>query len=400
MPEIARELNVDAVVEGTVVRSGDRVRITAQLVDAGDHTRWSRSYQRDLSDVLELQSAVAREVAEEIRITLTPRERERLAAVRAVDPAAHDAYLRGRFHWNRRTEPELRRSIECFLEAIEREPRWALAYVGLADAYNILATNAVTVHAEAIPRAKAAAVQAIEIDPQVGEAHVSLGYGFHYHDWNWKAAEREFRLGLELSPNYATGHQWFAMLLASFGRFDEALLEAETSKRLDPLSPVLSTAVSDVLYLARRYPESNDYLERVLTVDPRFTPALMDLGRGYLQIGRPDLGIETYQRALAIQGSDPGRSPSVGLAYATAGRRDEARAVLERLLAPPRRTPPWAIASIYHALGEQEQALDWLEKACEERDRAMVWLKVHPRFDSLRGEPRYQALLELMKFPD
>jgi serine/threonine-protein kinase len=400
IPEIGRELNVQAVVEGSVVRSGNRVRITAQLVDAAaDRALWSKSYQRDLSDVLDLQSALACEIADEIRVTLSPRERERLNAGRTVDPAAHDAYLRGRYYWNRRTDADVRRSIEFFTAAIDIDPRYALAYAGLADAYSILGTNSAYVTVDAFPRAKAAALQAIEIDPEMGEAHISLAYTLQYHDWNWRSSEREYKIGLEKSPNYATGHQWYGMLLSSFGRFDEGLAETERAIAMDPLSPILATSHADVLYYARRYEEAKAELDLVIETDPRFAPAWLDLGRLELQLGRVEDGIAAYRRALELTGADPDRTPYLALAYALAGDHAEARRRLDVLLAPPRRSPSWSIASIYLALGERERALDWLEKGIEERGRAMVMLGTHPRFDELRDEPRFRTLVSELKLP-
>jgi eukaryotic-like serine/threonine-protein kinase len=399
-PEIGRELNVQAVVEGSVVRSGDRVRITAQLVDAAaDRALWSKSYQRDLSDVLELQSALACEIADEIRVTLSPRERERLNASRSVDPAAYDAYLRGRYYWNRRTDADVRRSIEYFMNAIDIDPRYAIAYVGLADAYNILGTNSAYLTVDAFPRAKAAALQAIEIDPERGEAHVSLAYTLQYHDWNWKASEREYKVGLEKSPNYAPGHQWYGLQLSTFGRFDEALAETERARTLDPLSPVLATSYADVLYYARRFEEAKVELDRVLEADPRFAPGWLDMGRLELQLGHVEEGIAAYRRSLELTGSDPDRTPYLALAYALAGDHAEARRRLDVLLGPPRRSPAWSIASVYAALGDRERALEWLERGFEERGRAMVTLAVHPRFDVLRGEPRMQALVAELNLP-
>ena len=273
IPEIAGELRVDAMIEGTVVRSGDRVRISAQLVEAiSERNLWSRTYQRGTGDVLELQAEVAREIAKEIRLELMPHENARLAAPRKVLPEAYEAYLRGRHFWNRRSDAEVRRSIEFFQKAIEIEPTYGLAWSGLADAYNILGTNAVLPPLDAFPKAKAAATRALEIDAMLPQAHVSLAYALHYSDWEWAAAEREYKLAIALAPGYATGHQWYGQLLGNLGRHELAIEEARLAETLDPLSLILTTSLAEVLFYARRYDEAMERLQRTIDLDPSFSP--------------------------------------------------------------------------------------------------------------------------------
>jgi TolB-like protein/Tfp pilus assembly protein PilF len=401
LPEIARELNVDAVVEGTVLRAGDRVRITAQLIDAvTDRHRWARSYQRDLSDVLALQGEVARAIAQEIRLELTPRQRARLVGARAIAPAAYETYLRGRHFWNQRAEVDVRKGISLFERAIEIDPNHALAYSGIADSYNILGDIGAMHWDEAFAHAKEAAGRALALDPDLAEAHTSMAFAWFFWMWDWNRAEETFRHALRLNPGYATGHQWFAEFLASQGRFDEATREAQHAADLDPLSLVIGTTHADVLYFGRRYEDSIETLHRTLEIGPNFVAAHTDLGRAATQLQRFDEAIAEFRIAADLQGIDPDHAPGLGYAYAAAGRRDDALRVIGELEARRAERPisSHAIAAIHLALGDEATALDTLERAYRERDRALVWLKVHPRLDPLRGHPRFAALVREMKF--
>jgi serine/threonine-protein kinase len=399
LPEIARELGVDAVVEGTVLRAGNRVRITAQLIEAAsDRHVWARVYQRDLSDVLTLQGEVASSIAGEIRGQLTPTQQSRWRQARTVDPAAFDAYLRGRQHWNRRTEPELRKAVEYFKQAIEKDPSYAAAYSGLADSYNILGDLNALTPGNASASALGAAQRALELDPELAEAHTSLGFVRLFFDWSWREAELHYRRALELNPNYATAHQWYAEVLISQGRFDEAIAEARRAIEIDPISVILRTTLSDTLYFARRYDEAIEQLRRTVEFEPGFVAARTDLGRALTQAGRYPEAIASFEAALRLSGSDSKASPALGFVYAVAGMTDKARVILKTIeeQRSVRYMSAHAIGVIHMALGERDRALDWLEEAHRERDRAMVWLKVHPRLDPLRGERRFQALLEQM----
>ncbi len=401
LPAIARALDVDAIVEGTVMRSGERVRITAQLIEAAsDRHLWARSYERDFCDVLSLQGEVAREIAEEIRVQLTPREEARLARVRAVSPAAFEAYLRGRHLWSKRTVAAVKRSAEFFEQAIDADPAYALAYAGLADAYNILGDQNAVAPEEAATKAKAAITRALEIDDQLGEVYTSLGFLRMFYEWDWRGAESAFAQALLLNPSYATGHQWYAEYLVSQRRFEPAIAEARRAKELDPFSLILGTTLADTLFFSRRYEEAILELRRVIEVDPSFPPSYADLGRVCSQCGRSDEAIEAFLEAARLTGSDPLSLPGLGHAYAVAGRRDEALRILENLrrLAVTVYVSPHAIAVIHVGLGEKDQAFEWLERAVLRRDRAMVWLKVHPRLDALRDDLRFEDLLRQVGF--
>ncbi len=396
LPEIARALNVDAIVEGSVLRSGDRVRITAQLIAAADDRHlWAQSYERDAGDVLALQGEVARAIAEEVRVKLTPHEQQRLAGTRSVNPQAYEAHLRGRHRWNRRTPSELHKGIEHFNEAIAHDPTYAPAYAGLADSYNILADLNVVPPLEAASRARAAVSRALELDPQLAEAHTSLGFIRLFFDWDRAGSERAYHQAISLNPSYATAHQWHAMLLTSRGRFDEALAEGLRAQELDPLAFIIGTTVADVFFFSRRYDEAIERLQSILTMEPGFVPAHSDLGRALAQSGRHAEAIEEFTIGARLGGADPRAHGGLGHTFALAGRHEEARAVLAQLEQRAARLEAgsFAIAVIHIALGQIDQAFAWLDRACREHDRALVWLEVHPRLDPLREDPRFAELL-------
>jgi len=396
LPEIARELGVDAVVEGTVVRAGDRVRISAQLIEAAtDRHVWAHSYERDFGDILALQREVAFAIAQEVRTHLSPGEARRLAEKRPVNPEAYDAYLRGRFQWNRRAPDAVRRGIEFFERAIEADPTYALAWTGLADSFNVLGDQHAIAPEEAAARAKAAAHRALEIDPQLAEAHVSLAFQYAFHDWAWEKAEATFLRALELKPNYATGHQWYAEFLVMKKRYDEAVAEARRARELDPLSTVIATTYADVLYFCRRFEEAASMLRGTLEVDPSFVHGHTDLGRACSILGRHEEAIASFLTAARLREIDPDHMPGLGYAYAAAGRAEDANRVLAKLEERRRErfVSPAGIAVIHAVLGDLDRAFEWLDRAVAERDSALVWLDVNPRLDPLRGDPRFAALL-------
>jgi TolB-like protein/Flp pilus assembly protein TadD len=399
LPEIARALNVDAVVEGGVLRSGERVRVTANLIEAAtDRHLWSRTYERDVGDVLGLQGAVARAIADEIRVEITPREQRRLATGRTVDPRAYEAYVRGRYYWNKRTPPELRKGIEFFQQAIEADPTYAEAHAGLADSYNILADMSSMRPSEGFAIARAAIDRALEIDDQIAEAHTSLGFLRAFSEWNWAGAEESYRRAIALNPGYATAHQWCAELLVILARFDEALASARRAHSLDPLAFIIGTTVGDALFFARRYDEAIAQLRATAEMEPRFVPAHNDLGRALVQVGRYDEAIHEFQTALQLAGGEAKTSAGLAHAYAAAGRVAEARPILANLeaRADTGLVSLHGIAAVHVALGQIEEAFAWLERAYRERDRALVWARVHPRLDPLRPDPRFDSLLRRM----
>lgn len=404
LPEIARALEVDAVVEGAVARSADRVRVTAQLIDARtDRHLWARSYERDAHDVLALQSELARAIAEEVQVHVTHEERARLGNPRRVDPGAYEEYLRGRFYWNRRNEAAARRAIECFERSIAKDPAWAPAHSGIADAYLTLANYDYVAPMEAYPRAEAAVARALTLDDSLAEVYVSLGALRTDAHWDWPGAEVAFRRALALDPNSAPAHHWYGDLLSLMSRHDEALAESRRARELDPLSLIASTSLGIHLFYARRYDEAAAQQQRTLELDPTFAPALRSLGGCWEQLQRYDEAIDCYRRAHALLPSELSATTLLAHTYAVSGREDEARRLLEELNAEAERryVSRYRLAAIHLALGARERALDLLEEAHRGRDRAMVWLNVAPRFDPIRAEPRFRALIQRMRLdPD
>jgi len=404
VPAIARALDVDAVVEGAVARSADRVRVTAQLIDArAERHLWARSYERDASDVLALQSEVARAIAEEIRVHVTPEERDRLGRAKRVDPAAYEEYLRGRFYWDRRNEAAARRAIECFERSIARDPAYAPAHAGIADAYLTLATYNYLAPMEAFPRAEAAIQRALELDDHLAEAYVSLGALRTDAHWDWPGAEAAFRRALSLDANHAGAHHWYGDLLTILSRHEEALAHTRRARELDPLSLVVSTSLGLHLFYARRYDEALAQQQRTVELDPTFAPALRSLGGALEMLGRYDEAIAAFRRAHEILPTELSATMLLAHAQAVSGNPDEARRLLAGIEEERSRryVSRYSLAAIHMGLGEKEAALDLLEQAQRARDRAIIWLNVSPRFDGLREEPRFRAIIQRMRLdPD
>ena len=402
LPEIARELNVDAVIEGTVLRSGDQVRITAQLIQASaDKHLWAKSYEGNLQDTLAVQKSVADDIAEQIRIELTPRERAGLKNVKAVNPEAYEDYLKGRYFWNKRTPDALRKAIDHFNQAIERDSNYAPAYSGLADSYVILGAwqYAVLDPKETYPRAKAAAIKAVELDDTLAEAHISLAMSTDMFVWDWEAAEREYRRGIELNPGYATGHHWYAEHLSETGRNDEAIAEIRKAESLDPLSLITGADVATLLVIARRYDEAIEHAKKTIELGPDFAVSHFALGMAYEQKGQSGGAIAAFQKAVEFSGGNTAFKSNLAHAYAVAGRRSDAVAILNELKDRSKHEflNPSEIALIYVGLGQKDQAMVWLEKAYEGRFDPVIltW----PAFDPLRSDPRFHDLVRRIGLP-
>ena len=397
VPEIARELNVDAVVEGSVLRVGDRVRVTAQLIAAAtDKHLWASSYERELRDVLTLQGEVARAIAGEIGVRLTSQERSRLANKKTVNPEAYEAYLKGRYHWFRGTAPDAQKSLDYFQESVAKQPGYALAYAGIADAYEQMAGSAYAVLSpkEAFPKAKVAAMRAVELDPTLAEPYVALGWSSFVFDRDWTTAEKQFQRALRLNPNYPAAHQTYGAFLSEMGRFDEGIREAKRGQELDPLSLRGNFDVGFFLHNARRDDEAIPWFRRALDMDSSFLRAHWGLGLALVQKGGYDEAITELRKAVELPGGGPAQLGSLGYAYAVAGRRAEALEIVEKLKERSRKhyVPPATVSIVFSGLGEKDQALKWLEKANEERDPWVARLKVDPMFDSLRSDPRFLDL--------
>ena len=393
LPEIARELNVDAVVEGTVQRSGDRVHVRAQLIHAAsDSHLWAADYDRDLRDLLDLQSEVARAIAGEVRIRLTPTEQRLLAPKRTIPREAVDNYLQGRYFYNRRTEQDMRKAISYFERAINADPNYAQPYAGLADCYNQLGTAMIGVMSplDARRTAETAAKKAIEIDNQVAEAHATLGY-VNYFNWNWATAEEEFKRSIELNPNYASAHSQYAYYLVARGRFDESLAEINRAQELDPLSLSISSSRGFILEHVRRYEEAIEQFRRVIAIDPNHYQANYSLALTYVANNQFDEAINAAERAVEVSERAPAALGVLGLAYGVAGRKREANQILSELLKLQRQryVTPMAISFIYIGLGNNDQAFAWLEKGYQERSNHIAFLKVNPTVDPLRSDPRF-----------
>jgi TolB-like protein/Flp pilus assembly protein TadD len=396
LPQIARELKVDAVVEGSVQRSGNRARISAQLIEATtDRNLWAESYERELRDVLTLQSDLARAIASEIRIKLTPQEQKLLTRTGAVNPEAHEAYLKGRYHLNRRTEKELKKSTEYFQQAIDRDPNYASGYSGLADAWTLLGLRGSLPLKPTLSRAKAAALKAVELDETLAEAHASVAFIAETYEWDWITAEREFKRALELNPSYAPAHSWYAGYLTYLGRFDEGIAEAKRARDLDPLSLAIINALGGRLLAAHRFDEASEQIRNALELDPNFAQAHNLLAWFYLLKGKHQEALAEFHKELTASGDDPDLASDLGYAYAVAGKRDEAKKILAKLKLKRERefVAPSAIAMVAGALGEKDEAFKWLETAYEERDPNLTYLKVGYRLDPLRSDPRFTELL-------
>jgi serine/threonine protein kinase/Flp pilus assembly protein TadD len=393
VPEIAKELAVDAVIEGSVERSGDQVRITAQLINARTDTHlWAHSYQRDLRDVLSMQSEVARAIATEIQVQLTPQEQARFDRSRPVNPAAYEAYLKGVYHWNFHTGEEMQKAIAEFQRATQVDPNYAMAYVGLSDTYTLLPFNADMDPRIVLPQAKAAALKAVELDPRSGRAHAALGVVLSRYDWDRTSAEREFKLAIELLPNDSFAPALYAEMLSLQGRHNEAIAQAARARELDPIFGVNDLQYSRAFLYARQYDKAVAAFQQSLEVNPKFWPLHLFLGETYQQQG-------LYPRALAelrqAQGPTQEATSAMGRVYAASGKKAEAEKTLAELLQRAKQgyLPPTYIAGIYVALGDKERAFDWLEKAYAARDSQLEFLGVEQFYDPLRSDPRFTDLM-------
>jgi TolB-like protein/DNA-binding winged helix-turn-helix (wHTH) protein/Tfp pilus assembly protein PilF len=396
LPDIARELSVDAVVDGSVLRSGDRVRINVELVHAGmDRRLWSNSYEGDLRDVFALQADVARRIADEIRVTLAPPDLARLARVRATNPEAYQAYSKGRFYWNKRTAQDLQRAIGFFQQAVDKDPGYALAYDGLADSWLPLGWYGYLSPSATFPNAKAAVTKALSLDDSLAEAHTSLAFVDLYYDRDWAGAEREFRRAIDLNPNYANGHHWYAEFLSLVGRHTEAIAESQRARELDPLSNIIDAWVSSRYFFARQYDKAIEEGRNAVEMDPSFGPALLVLGQAYEQKGMLEEAIAAFERACSLAGGGSMYAASLAHALGVAGRRAEALKVMEDLNTRAGRgfVSSYDLAIARLGLGDKDKAFELLSAAVEERSPRVAFLGVEPRFGGLRGDPRFRALL-------
>jgi tetratricopeptide (TPR) repeat protein len=401
--DIARELGVDFVLEGSVRREADRVRIVAQLIRASDQTHvWAERYDRDLRSILSLQSEVARAIARQTRVTLSAETEERLGRAPSVDAAAYQAYLKGRFFLNRRTSDAIQRAVEHFHQAIAIEPSYAEAYAGLADAHDLMASYANVAPHQSFERGMEAARRALELDPQLSEAHASLGAIHASYTWNWAEAESAYIRALELNPSNALAHNGYSELLSFLGRHDEAVTEAKRAIELDPLSLLVHAHLGIIYHRARRSDDALQQMKQTLSMDPNYMLGHLNLGLVLAARTSYAEAAAAFQRASSYSPEYGDARGLLGYAYAKAGRSADARAIgaeIDRLSAE-RRVSVYVQAHYQMAVGEPEQALAALERAYDDRSWLVALLKVDPLLDELRLHPRFQALLQQMRFPD
>ena len=395
LPEIARQLQVDAIVDGSVLRSGDRVRITAELVDGStDRHLWGKTYERRIDDVLTLQGEVARAIAGEIQAQVTPQEVGRLSRSSPVAPAALEAYLKGRYHWNIFTEESFLKAIEYFEEATRLDHAYAAAYAGLAEAWAGLEAQGAKSYEEAIPKAEDAATKALGLDESLSDGHTAMAM-VRSRQWNWKAWEAESRRSIEINPGNSLAHVIYSTHLRHLGRADESIAEAQRSLQLDPLAMLTNQTLANAYASARRYDLAVAAYQKGLELHPNDSSLYYLLGWSYVHQKMFDNGIAAIEKSLSIDGGDPRISPDLAYVDALIGKTAETRNILGRLLALAKEAPvaPGYIAQVYVALGDRENALTWLERAYQQHSPTMLWLKIDPRFDSIRQEPRFQTLM-------
>jgi tetratricopeptide (TPR) repeat protein len=366
---------------------------------ATERQLWTNSYERDRRDVLALQSQVAQDIAQEIRIKVTPQEQARLAQVPSVNPDAFQLYSMGRYHWNKREEEDLKKAINYFAQAIAKDPNYALAYAGLADSY-ILGGGSLSL-SEAMLKAKEAATKALGIDDTLAEAHTSLAVVNMLYDWSWPAAESEFHRAINLKPSYATAHHWYAEFLTAMGRHEEAFASIQQAQELDPHSLIISRDVGWHYYCAGLYDQAIKQCRNTLDLAPNFIEAQTLLGLAYVKKDMFAEAIAGLQKAVDLSQSGSNRA-MLGYAYAMSGQREKAQQVLDALnkLSKESYVSPFFIAAIYGGLGDKDQAFVWLQKAYHERSGLLVYLKVVPMLDSLRSDPRFRNLAQRLGLPD
>lgn len=391
------------MVEGTVRLTGDRVRITVQLIDASkDRYIWADNYERDLTSILVLQNEVAQDVARNIQAELTTEDQLHFASAKSINPEAYRLYLKGRYHWNKRTPLDFEKAIEYFFLSIGKDPTYAKAYAGLADCYCLLSSYMGVSPLEAIPKAKSAAIKALEIDENIAQAHATLGLAMTIFDYDWTGAEREYQRPLELNSNDANAHHWYGVFLSWMGRHDEALQQLNCARELDPLSFMINANVGMVLYNARKYDRAIAELQKAFNLESEFVHTRSILGLTYLEKGRRDQAINECKKAASlVKFQSPSIMGRLGYVMAVAGKRSKALEILSQLQQQREQSyaPAYYIAAIHLSLGDKDTSVEWLKKAYEEHDSYMPWLRGDPLFDPLRSDPRFQELMQRLNFP-
>jgi TolB-like protein/Tfp pilus assembly protein PilF len=401
LPQIAKRLGVSSILEGSVQKTGDRVRVTVQLINAAsDAHLWAETYDRNLTDVFAAESDIAKMIADTLRAKLSGSEQQAIAVRPTQNAEAHQLYLRGRYFWNKRTGADLKKAIDYFNRAIGKDPNYALAFAGLADAYVLLSAYAEASPKESLPQAKAAALKALELDSTLGEAHATLANALVAYDLNFAEANREFERAIELNPNYATAHQWYAETgLVPLGQFEKAVAEVKRALELDPLSLVINADVGTTLTNARRYDQAIEQLRKTVEMDPGFYYAHWTLGNALELKGLTEEAIAEYKEAIALN-DDPLPRALLGHLYAKIGRKNEALAILKQVRelresSKQRYISPYNLALIHTGLGQKDEALQLLEETYQDRDGYdIAFIKVEPLLDPLRGDPRFETLVQ------
>jgi eukaryotic-like serine/threonine-protein kinase len=400
--KVGRDLKVRAVLTGTLAKHGDVLSIETELVDATNGAElWGEKFERQVSDVSTIEQQIANDISDGLRLRLSGEEKRRLTRDSTRNAEAYQLYLNGRFHWNKRTEEELNKAIEYFKQSIEKDPNYALAYVGLADAYLVLPEYGRMAPSIAAPQTKEALTKALEIDPELAEAHASLGLMKQTFEWDWLGAEKEYRRATELNPNYPTAHHWYGLFLCEMKRNDEAIREGRLAQTLDPLSPIINTSLGVTLMSAGEYGSGFELLKRTFDLAPTFPEPHLWVSKSYGSRGLYSEAMREAQQAASYSGRAPRYVAGVGDALAAAGKRAEAHKIIDELIQSSKsgNVSPFYIAEVHSTLGERDQAFEWLEKAYQSRDDELGWILINPSLDNIRSDPRYADLLRRMGLP-
>ena len=395
--DVGKELDVATVLEGSVRRAGNQIRIVAQLIDVQNEGHlWADTYDKEMTQIFVIQSDVAQRIAAALKAKLSPGEKERIERKQTENTEAYQLYLKGRFHWNKRTLANHRTAIEYFTQAIREDPHYALAYAGLASTYVLLPEYTVPAK-EALPKAEAAAQKALELDPTLAEPHAVMG-SIKIYEWDWASAETEFKKAIELDPNSPTAHQWYGVYFSVLGRNDDAMAETKRAQELDPLSLIINLRVGKVFLDMRQFDRAIDQFKKTRDLDPNFPWAYFYLGKSYERQGEFDRAITAYNRAITLAGGDLEVLADLGHAYAKTGRKSDALEVLAKLLRYSKQgnSVSCEIALVYNGLGDKKNTFQWLERALQERNNGCASLKVDPAWNNLRSDPRFIALLKKM----
>ena len=396
LSQMAQKLGVETFLEGSVQRSADEVRVTVQLVRAdSDAHLWADTFDRKLTDIFAVESEIAKAVADTLQAKLTGSEERAISAKPTGNLEAYQFYLRGRYYWNRRTAGALKKALEQFQQAVDKDPTYALAYTGLADCYSVMEQYAGIPSSETLPKARAAALRALQVDDSLGEAHTSLGY-VNTLSWQFREAEKEFKRGIELNPNYPTAHHWYGLpYLSMLGRLDEAMAEIKRAQQLDPLSPIISANAGTLYVLKGDLSPAIEEFKKVIELDPNFPIARDFLGCAYLKHGHKQEAIAELQKGVELSGRASQELGFLGYGYGALGKRAEAMVVLKELEGRYARkeSPAMHLAAVYAGLGEKDQAFAWLERDFQARTGLLIFITTLPEYDNLRDDPRYTDLL-------